>query len=143
MAYQLDDDIEREIQSAFSSEQSASKDGDDSLQTLFRNHKKLTIKFLNRKWNISSLKSHIENRIILRGLRERVTPAGHLHTPRFIEAWKASCVKRGLEIMQMIVDEEEIQLNEIKADIEVSAGLLEPFKTNPALTNIMNSSKKK
>lgn len=118
-----------------------------TVRTLFKpcsaTIKKLTIKFLNRKWDISSLKSHIENGIIPRGLREWVTPAGHLHTPRFIEAWKASCVKRGLEIMQLIVNEEQAQLDEIKAEIDISVGLLEPFKTDPSLKNIMSFSKKK
>lgn len=52
--------------------------------------KKLTIKYLNRKWGISSLKSHIEHLVIPRGLRERVVLAGHLHTPRLLETWKKS-----------------------------------------------------
>lgn len=80
--------------------------------------------FLNRKWDISSLKSHIDNKVIPRGLRERVIPAGHLLTPRFLEQWKKSCLEPALNILQMIVDEEQLQLDEIRKEIDASVQLL-------------------
>lgn len=42
----------------------------DLIKGLFKQHKKLTVKFLNRKWDISSLESYVSNRMILQGLRE-------------------------------------------------------------------------
>lgn len=89
------------------------------------------IKFLNRKWDISSLKSHISNQIIPRGLRERVVPAEHLHTPRFLSVWRTECLNRGLSLMKIIVTEEEAQLQEIREELEISAKLLEPYKQDP------------
>lgn len=131
MAYLLDKEIDLEIQSAFSSDPSVHSEGDESLKKLFKTHKKLTIKFLNRKWDISSLKSHIDHKIIPRGLRERIIPAGHLHTPRFLKLWKESCLERGLDTLRMIVNEEELQLEEIRIEIDNSVKLLEPFKSDP------------
>lgn len=131
MAYLIAEDIDLEIQSAFSCDTPVPQSSDDNLKKLLKNHKKLTIKFLNRKWDISSLKSHIEHKFIPRGLREKVIPAGHLHTPRFLEVWKNSCLDRGLAILQMIVDEEQTQLDEIKKEIDTSVQLLEPYKTDP------------
>lgn len=134
MVYLLNEEIDLEIETAFSCDSTVTcGGGDDILKGLLKNHKKLTIKFLNRKWDISSLKSHIENKIIPRGLRERVIPAGHLHTPRFLELWKQSCLEWGLAILNMIVEEEQIQLEEIKKEIDNSVQLLEPYKLDPIL----------
>lgn len=89
------------------------------------------ITFFNHKWDIASLKSHISNKIIPRGLREWVVPAAHLHTPSFLEVWKEECLNRGLTLMKLIVAEEEAQLQEIREELKISAKLLEPHKHEP------------
>lgn len=129
MAYCIGDDIDLEIQTAFTREQVTEKtDNEQTIKKLFKEHKKLTIKYLNRKWNISSLESHITFGVIPRGLRERVVPAEHLYTPRFMEKWKAKCIEHGLSVIQLIVDEEKIQLDELKAELEQSSKELEPLQ---------------
>lgn len=131
MAYMIDVNIDHEIQTAFS------RDGDtldiekEPLKKLFRYYKKLTIKFLTRKWDISSLNSHISNKVIPRDLREKVVPAEH---NRFMQIWKEECVNRGLNVMQLIVAEEEKQLQEIQEELENSAKQLEPYKQDKELT---------
>lgn len=57
-----------------------------------------------------------------------MVPAGHLHSPRFLDKWKKSCQDRGIEVMQLIVEEELAQLEEIQIETDNSIQLLEPFK---------------
>lgn len=98
------------------------------LKKRFKEHKKLTIKYLNRKWDISSLESHIKFGVIPRGLRERVVPVEHLHTPRIMEKSKAKCIEHGLSIIQLIVDEEKIQLDELKVELDQRSKELQPLQ---------------
>lgn len=76
--------------------------GEDFLKILFNEHKILTIKQLNWKWDILSLESYIDKKIIPQGLWERVTPAEHLQNERFLTRWKQTCI----EIMKLIVEKE-------------------------------------
>lgn len=131
MAYMIDRDLDDEINTAFSIDGKNEETEGESTRKLFKNHKKLMIKFLNHKLDISSLKSYISHNIIPRGLRERIVPAEHLYTPRFLEAWKEECLNRGLALMKIIVLEEETQLEEIKGELEISAKALEPHKNEP------------
>lgn len=131
MAYMINHDLDVEINTAFDVGMDNCETEREPIRKLFKHHKKLVIKFLNRKWDISSLKSHISKQIIPRGLRERVIPAEHLHTPRFLSAWKTECLNRGLSLLKLIVDEEEAQLEEIRVELDASAKSLEPFKQDP------------
>lgn len=142
MAYLLDEKFDLEIQAEFSIDQTVHTTGDDTLKKLLKNHKKLTIKYLNRKWDISTLKSHIEHKVIPRGLRERVVPAAHLHSTRFLDIWRKSCIDRGLEVMRLIVEEELAQLSEIQTEIDNSAQLLEPYKQDQEFEKFNESLKK-
>lgn len=40
-------------------------------------------------------------------------------------------MERGLAILHMIIEEEQIQLEEIKKEIDISVQLLEPYKLDP------------
>lgn len=131
MAYMIDPDLDHEIDTAFSVSGENQETDKEPIRKLLKHHKKLMIKFLNRKWDISSLRSHISNQIIPRGLRERVIHAEHLHTPRFLLVWKDECFNRVLSFMKLIVAEEEAQLQEIREELETSAKLLEPYKQDP------------
>lgn len=92
--------------------------------------KKLTVKHLNSKLDISSLESYIENNIIPRSLREKVIPAKNLHNPRFLGEWKKQCINHGIEIMWLIIEEEKLQLLELADQIDESSKALDPFKDN-------------
>lgn len=100
----------------------------DDIKFLFKEHKKLIIKSLNRKWDILSLESYIQRGIIPRGLRERVVPSAHLHMDSFFSKWKAECIKHGLEAMKLIVEEEKEQLTALEQQITLSGSKLEPLK---------------
>lgn len=131
MAYMIDSHLDHEIDTAFLASSQDHEVEKEPMKKLFKQHKKLMIKFLNRKWDISSLESHISNEIIPRGLRERIIPAEHLHTPRFLSIWKDECLNRGLSLMKLIVTEEEAQLSDLREELENSAKLLEPYKLDP------------
>lgn len=72
--------------------------------------------------------NNYEHKIIPRGLGDRIIPAEHLHTDRFLPKWKELCINRGLAVMGLKVEEERIQLAEIKKFIEQSACGLEGLK---------------
>lgn len=142
MAYKICDSINNEIESAFDRDLETPDVGNEPIKKLLKNHKKLTIKILNRKWDIASLQSHVTQRVIPRGLRERVVPAQHLHTPRFLEAWKKICIDRGIELMKLIIQEEQSQLGEIQLELDKSTSLLEPFGEDPELIRFNENLKK-
>lgn len=129
MAFVIGDDIEEEIRLTFSDRgEEATPSADESIKNVFKLHKKLTIKQLNRKWDILSLESYIAKGLIPRGLRERVIPAEHLHNERFLTKWKQECIDHGLSVMKLIVEEEKLQASELQSQIEASLQQLEPFK---------------
>lgn len=81
--------------------------------------------------------------VIPRGLREKVVPAEHMHTPRFMEKWKAKCLAHGLLVFQLIVDEEKAQLDEFIIELEQSSKVLVSYGRNLILRNTMIYSKRK
>lgn len=128
MAFVLGDSLDAEIKAAFSKGTVEAGVVEDDVKSLFRQYKRATIKSLNRKWDILSLESYIEQGIIPRGLRERVIPATHLQNERFLEKWKTTCINHGIEVMRLIVEEEKLQLKTIQDEIESIRGKLEPLK---------------
>lgn len=125
LGFKLGDEIGVEIKSAFCKENRQSST--DLIKDKLKNHKKkLMFKYLNLKWDIS-LESYVEHRMIMRGLREKVVPSEHLHTEHFLEKWSAACLKRGLDVMCLIIEEEKLQLQEINKQIEKSVAQLDPF----------------
>lgn len=128
MAFMLGEDIDLEIKTAFQSDTPQATKQEDEIRNKFREHKKLLIKHLNRKWDVTSLETYITHRIVPRGLRDRTIPAEHLHTENFLPKWKELCINHGLAVMGLIVEEEKAQLIDIKAQIEESARGLEIFK---------------
>lgn len=113
-----------------------------SLNPFLRSIKKLINKSLNRKWDALSLESYIQSGIIPRGLRERVVPAAHLHTENFLSKWKAECIKHGLEVMRLIVEEEKDQLISLQQQIDISGSKLEPFKDSAEFGKLKDTLKK-
>lgn len=142
MAYRIGDNINDEIESAFDRDIETPDVGNEPIKKLLKNHKKLTIKILNRKWDIASLQSHVTQRVVPRGLRERVVPAQHLHTPRFLVVWKKACIDRGIELMKLIIQEEQLQLDETQDELDKSTSLLEPFGEDPELIRFNDNLKK-
>lgn len=80
------------------------------------------------KWDVSSLETYISHRIVLRGLRDRIIPAEHLHTDRFLTKWKELCLNHSIAVMELIVKEEKTQLISIQEQIEESARGLETLR---------------
>lgn len=66
MAYMIDPHLDHEIDTAFMAGGEDFGIEKEPMKKLFKQHKKLMIKFLNHKWDISSLKSHVSNRVIPR-----------------------------------------------------------------------------
>lgn len=130
MAYVIREDYLREIVATFSSDQlsqvtpSSTEDTVD-LKKLFKEHKHLTIKQLKRQWDVCSLESYVENAIIPKGLRERIIPAEHLKTERFMVKWKQECLDHGLKVLQLIIEEEKLQLSELNEQIKASVEVLD------------------
>lgn len=118
----MGDDIDLEIQQAFRSDTSQ----DEETKTRFKEHKKLLIGHLNRKWNVSFLETYICQKIVPRGLRDKVIPAEHLHNGRFLDKWKALCIDHGISVIQWF--QEKLQLDELTTLISDSSLGLEPFK---------------
>lgn len=128
MAFVIGEDIEEEIRLSFSSNPQAQiPSDDDAIKILFKQHQKLIIKQLNRKWDILSLVTYNERKIIPRGLREGVIPAEHLHNERFLQKWKQTCIDYGIEVIKLIVEEDKLQLVELQVQIDESLKKLEPF----------------
>lgn len=76
--------MDEEIRATFDCDNNASVQSEnEELRVLLRKHKRLIIKSLNKKWDILSLESYINNKSIPRGLRERVVPTTHLQTEIF------------------------------------------------------------
>lgn len=143
MAFIPGDDFDAEIRATFDgSSVGVEPPVQDDLKPLFKEHKKLIIKSLNRKWDILSLESYIERGIVPRGLRERVVPATHLHTEKFLTKWKEQCIKHGLEVMRLIVEEEKDQLTSLQIQIQETSEKLEPLKDNPDFERLNDFLKK-
>lgn len=130
----LGDDIDQEIRTTFQSDTPQTFNQDDEIRNKFKEHKKLLIRHLNRKWDVSSLETYISHRIVPRVLRDRTIPAEHLHTDRLLPKWKELCINHGLAVMRLIVDEEKIQLTTIQEQIEESARGLVALKDIEAFT---------
>lgn len=124
----LGEAIDQEIRTAFQRDTSQSLYQGEEIKIKFKEHKKLLIRHLNRKWDVSFLDTSIEHKIIPTGLKNRITPAEHFHTNKFLPKWKELCINHGLAIMGLIVEEENIQLIEIKEQIEEGARGLEALK---------------
>lgn len=79
MAVVIGDEFDAEIRATFSRDNMETDiQEEDDIKPLFKDYKKLVIRSLNRKWDILSPESYISNKIIPRGLREKVVPATHL-----------------------------------------------------------------
>lgn len=121
MAFVIGEDLEEEIRQTFTARPGDSTPTDeDSIRELFKQHKKLTIKQLNRKWDILSLESYIDKGVIPCGLCERVIPAEHPHNKRFLSKWKREYISHGLAFMKFIVEEEKLQSSELQIQIDES-----------------------
>lgn len=131
MAFVLGEDIDQEIRVAFQSDTPHTLDQDDEIKNKFKEHKIFLLKHLNRKWDVSSLETYISQRIIPRGLRDRIV---HLHTDTFLPKWKELCIDHGLAVMGLIVQEEKLQLISIQQQIQVSAQGLEQLKDQEEFT---------
>lgn len=112
------------------------------LNPCLKNTKKIIIRSLNRKQDILPLESYIGREIIPRGLRERVVPAAHLQTEKFLTKWKKQCIDHGLDIMKLIVEEEKDPLVLLQTQILESSGILEPLEENPDFNKFNNIMKK-
>lgn len=131
MAFIPGEEFDEEIKTTFDLDSAgAEPPAHDEIRPLLKQHKKLIITLLNRKWHILSLESYINKGIISRGLRERIMPAANLHTERFLEKWKKQCISHGLEVMRLIVEEERQQLANLQVQIMESSSKLEPLKEN-------------
>lgn len=132
IAFTIGDDIDAEIRAVFNCEvkEPDTPEG-DNIKTLFKEHKKLAVKSLNGKWDILSLGSYVNNKIVPRGLRERVDPATHLQKERFLEKWIKQCIDHEIEVMKLIIEEERIQLEVLQSQVDKSRMRLEPFKDKP------------
>lgn len=127
MAFVLGEDIDQEINQAFKKDSVSILSQEEEIKSRFKDHKKLLIKHLNRKWDICFLETYIANKIVPRGLRDKTIPAEHLHSPGFLEKWKELCINHGISVMKIIVEEEKIQLGELAAAIAESSTGLDPF----------------
>lgn len=114
MAYVLGEEVDEEIQSALTCDQGDSETKNGEIKRLFKNHKKIVVKHLNRKWGVFFLENYISQKIIPRGLRDSIIPTEHLHTVTFIPKWKELCISHGIELMKLIVEEEKLQLINLK-----------------------------
>lgn len=128
MAFVLGDEIDQGIRIAFQKDSSQLTNQDDEIRNTFKEHKKLLVKHQNRKWDVSFLETYINHRIVPRGLRDHMVPAEHLHNERFLPKWKEPCINHGIAVMGLIVEEEKIQLDELKEMIDASAQGLDSLK---------------
>ncbi|PIO15234.1 hypothetical protein AB205_0087690 [Aquarana catesbeiana] len=55
---------------------------------------------------------------------------------KFPEKWKAACLRRETEVMQLIIEEEKVHLGEINKLTEESVSQLDPFKDEPEFNRL-------
>lgn len=67
MVFVLGDEINQEIRTAFQKDTSLAPSQEKEVKNQFREHKKLMIKHLNRKWDVSFLDTYIQHKIIPKG----------------------------------------------------------------------------
>ncbi|XP_068114979.1 uncharacterized protein [Hyperolius riggenbachi] len=132
------DDINLDIESTFKLNDidSTTVNADQEIKQLCRQHRKLTLKHLRRKWNISTLESYREARVLPWGIREKIIPAEHLRNDRFLPKWKAASIAHGFVVLGLIIEEEKIQLTEIREAVDTSIEALDPYKENPVFSKL-------
>lgn len=74
--------------------------------------------------------------------KERVVPATHLQTERFLDKWRKKFIDHGLEVMRLIVEEEKLQLETLQTQIAESSNKLEPLKEKPDFDKLNDLLKK-
>lgn len=96
MVYVLGEEVDVEIKAALREESVSVESNEEDIKRKFKIHKKLLIRHLNRKWDVSFLESSMDQKIIPRGLRDQVIPAKHLHNYIFLSKWKECCIHTAL-----------------------------------------------
>ncbi|XP_044142548.1 uncharacterized protein LOC122932281 isoform X2 [Bufo gargarizans] len=59
-------------------------------------------------WEIKSLESYLEQKIVPRGLRIRIRPADRISSPGFLVRWEDTLTHNSLSLMKLLLDEERL-----------------------------------
>lgn len=102
----------------------------------FRELQKTYKSYIRSWWEITSLQTYIQNKIVYRGLRINLSPSNHLENPEFVQGWQNILTESSLKLLDYLLEWEKKYFQVAGAKLEKDIADIQTFRAQTEFSNL-------
>lgn len=101
------------------------------INVAFKELNKTYKKYIRSLWEVTSLQTYVQHKIVYRGLRINLTPNKHQGNTEFIQGWQRILTETSLKLIDYLLTWEKKSFETISNKLEKEIGEINTFKPLP------------